>query len=298
MPFLSFEQFQNENFIKEFKNSKKNKNEFSKCKFFVFCSDNIILKQNKNSQSELNQDDFEFLKNECKNQSEICEFTNIFFDSETFSLNAEIIFLKENCSVQKCFKDFFEIPVRQYFFENSQEKISISAREKSILFWNKKTLFCQSCSSKLEFHKTESAKFCPKCKNVVYPRINPCIIVLISKNKGTSDEEILLLRHTYRNTQKFACLAGFMEAGESAEDCVHREVFEEVGLKVKNLCYKGSQGWPYPDQLMLAFTAEYKSGKIKLQESEIAQAKWFKRSEYKCDFLPGSVAYRLIFDLF
>lgn len=109
---------------------------------------------------------------------------------------------------------------------------------------------------------------------------------------------MLLVRHTYRNQNIFACIAGFMEAGESAGQAVYREVFEETGLKIKNLQYKGSQGWPYPDQLMLAFTADYESGELKLQKEEIAEAVWFKPGDKLETPKPGSVAYRLIHNLF
>lgn len=75
-----------------------------------------------------------------------------------------------------------------------------------------------------------------------FPRIEPCIIVVVKK-----DGKVLLVNHTYRNQDIYACIAGFMEAGESAENAVQREVFEETGIKIKNIKYRGSQGWPFPD---------------------------------------------------
>ena len=85
-----------------------------------------------------------------------------------------------------------------------------------------------------------------------------------------------------------------MEAGESAEEAVRRELLEETGIKVKNLTYRGSQSWPFPDQLMLGFTAEYESGELKLQKEEIADAQWFDRNNCPASPKPGSIAYRLI----
>ena len=108
----------------------------------------------------------------------------------------------------------------------------------------------------------------------------------------------MLARHVQRNQDIYTCIAGFIEAGESAEEAVSREVKEEVGINVKNIKYKGSQGWPFPDQLMLAFTAEYESGTIKLQEDELSEAKWFSKENLPATPLPGSVAYKLINSLF
>ena len=103
-----------------------------------------------------------------------------------------------------------------------------------------------------------------------YPRLSPSIIVCI--NKG---EDILLAKNANARANFYSVLAGFVEPGESIEDTVHREVFEEVGLKVKNLKYFGSQSWPFPNSLMLGFHAEYDSGEIDIQEEELSDAQWF-----------------------
>lgn len=187
------------------------------------------------------------------------------------------------------------ITIRQYFSAATPEQAALCAREKAFVNWRKANRFCSFCGSRLETHATETAKQCRRCGNIVYPRIEPCIIVLVSKG-----DELLLAKHKQRNQNMYACIAGFIEAGETIEQAVHREVMEETGIKIKNLVYKGSQGWPYPDQLMLAFTAEYESGEIKVQEEELAEAKWIKRSELPevVSPAPGSVAYKLINNLF
>ena len=130
---------------------------------------------------------------------------------------------------------------------------------------------------------------CPSCHKILFPRIEPCVIVLISKG-----DKILLARHAYRNQDIYACIAGFIEAGESAEEAVRREVREEVGIEIKNIKYRGSQSWPFPDQMMLGFTAEYESGDLVLQKEEIADAQWFDRSNCPASPKPGSIGYRLI----
>ena len=127
-----------------------------------------------------------------------------------------------------------------------------------------------------------------------FPRIEPCIIIAVHNRQG----KVLLARHTYRNTSMHACIAGFIEAGESAEQACRREVFEETGLSIKNLVYKGSQSWPFPDQLMLGFSAEYESGELKLQKDEISDAAWFDPENCPDSPPPGSIAYKLIHNLF
>ena len=115
---------------------------------------------------------------------------------------------------------------------------------------------------------------CPECGQVHYPRIAPAIIVAIRKG-----DKLLMAKHSYHKTHKYALVAGFVEAGESIEEAVHREVSEEIGIKIKNLKYKRSQSWPFPNSLMLAFTAEYESGEIKVDGDEIVKAKWFSKNE-------------------
>jgi NAD+ diphosphatase len=107
---------------------------------------------------------------------------------------------------------------------------------------------------------------------IAYPRLSPSIIVLISKG-----EEMLLARNAAWPQGMYSTLAGFVEAGESIEQTVHREVMEEVGLQVKGLQYFGSQSWPFPNSLMLGFHAKYAGGDILCQPEEIADAQWFTK---------------------
>lgn len=183
--------------------------------------------------------------------------------------------------------------LREYFNENSEEEGFKAFRSKALYEWHKETKFCGGCGAQLTNHKTLTARECPGCGRVIFPRISPCIIVVIQK-----EDKILLARHTYRNQDIYACIAGFMEAGESAEAAVAREIFEETGLKVKNITYRGSQSWPFPDQLMLGFTAEYESGDLHLQKEEIAEAKWFDPENCPASPKPGSIAYKLIHKLY
>lgn len=163
------------------------------------------------------------------------------------------------------------------------------ARAKALVEWRKRTQFCGCCGTPLVEHESLTARVCPKCENLIFPRIEPCIIVIIKRG-----DEILLARHVQRNQDIYACIAGFMEAGETVEQAVMREIYEETHIRVRNVRYYGSQSWPFPAQLMLGFTAEYESGELSLQEDEIADARWFHRDDCPASPQPGSIAYRLI----
>lgn len=224
--------------------------------------------------------------NDLQNLESQFEFSDIFSENE-FSICAAELKSKENLPQDYCVKT-----IRQFYAENDEENMFKVSRAKALLNWRKSTNFCSCCGSKLEYSKQFSAAECPQCKKIYFPRIEPCIIVLV--NKG---DKILLARHVQRNQDIYACIAGFMEAGESAEHAVAREIFEETGLRVKNIQYKGSQSWPFPSQLMLGFTAEYESGEITLQPEEIADAQWFDRENCPASPMPGSIAYKLIHNL-
>jgi NAD+ diphosphatase len=148
--------------------------------------------------------------------------------------------------------------------------LSIAGRACQIAEWARTHRYCGACATPMTTAGHERCRVCPSCGVMAYPRISPAMMVLVRKG-----DAILLARHAASPTGRFAALAGFLEPGESAEDAVHREVFEEVGLKVDRLRYFGSQSWPFPHSLMIAFTAEYVSGEIRVDEHEIAEARWF-----------------------
>lgn len=164
-----------------------------------------------------------------------------------------------------------------------------AARMRGYLNWRSSVRFCPSCGAMLEDHPVENARVCPECGKVQYPRIEPCVIAVICRGK-----EILLLRHAQRNQDIWCCLAGFVEAGESLEQALRREVKEETGLEIGNIRYAGSQSWPFPDQLMVGFYADYAGGDIVLQESEILEAGWFRTDNLPPHPSPGSISWNLI----
>ena len=195
------------------------------------------------------------------------------------------------------------MPLRQFFWEVKTKEEQdyalpsklgrLAARAHSFLCLRQTYIFCPSCGTKLEVDKEQIAKVCPNCGRLDFPRIEPAAIVLVSKG-----DEILLVKNKNRAQHFFSCVAGFVEQGETIEECVAREVKEETNIDIQDIRYVGSQSWPFPDQLMLAFTAAYRGGEIKIQEEEIAEAAWFSRSRLPEIPRPGSVAYNLIMGKF
>lgn len=174
-----------------------------------------------------------------------------------------------------------------------EEMLPFWLRSAHLLQWEKSTRFCASCGNALETHPTETAKRCPACAALFYPTISPCIIVLIYRN--TFEERQVLLAHSPKfPLPVYSILAGFMEAGESAEETIRREIYEEVGITVKNLRYFASQAWPFPHQLMLGFFAEYDNGEIQIDNDEISDARWFSPDALPKIPAKGSIARNLI----
>lgn len=163
------------------------------------------------------------------------------------------------------------------------------SRGKQLAVWLHENQFCGVCGGKLETSSLMPVRSCEACGFTAFPRISPVCIVLIARK-----DEILLARSAHFTPGIYSVLAGFVEAGESVEDCVHREVEEEVGIKVHNLRWFGSQSWPFPHSLMLGFLADYAGGALVLQEDEIEDAQWFRRDNLPALPQPWTIAYRMI----
>ncbi|HEY7776195.1 MAG TPA: NAD(+) diphosphatase [Kineobactrum sp.] len=151
---------------------------------------------------------------------------------------------------------------------------ALAGRALQLLAWERDHQFCGRCGNPMVVDFNERAMRCTPCRTVNYPRINPCIITLVHRG-----EELLLARNVNFPGRMYSTLAGFIEAGESAEQTLHREVLEEVGVTLGRLRYFGSQSWPFPSQLMLGYFAEYHSGDIVCEPGEIADADWFHYRE-------------------
>ena len=149
-------------------------------------------------------------------------------------------------------------------------QLAIAGRAAQIAEWARTHRFCGTCGGPMSRMPGERAMKCAACGHHAYPRISPAMMVLVKRGPA-----ILLARNVAAPAGRMSALAGFLEAGESIEDAIHREVYEEVGLQVKDLRYFGSQSWPFPHSLMIAFTAEYAGGEITLHDQEIVEARWF-----------------------
>jgi NAD+ diphosphatase len=146
----------------------------------------------------------------------------------------------------------------------------IASRAVQIVDWDRTHQFCSVCATPLQSAANERVKICPACGYSSYPRLAPAIIVAVVRG-----DRLLLARSHRHPPGRFSVLAGFVEPGETLEECLRREVQEEVGIQVKNIRYFGSQPWPFPHSLMIAFTCEYAAGEIVLEEQEMAEAGWY-----------------------
>jgi len=168
----------------------------------------------------------------------------------------------------------------------------LAGRAQQILEWLDTHRYCGRCGSETQAHGTDRARECPDCGLIAYPRLSPSIIVLVTRG-----DEMLLARNANWPAGFYSTLAGFVEPGESVEQTLHREVMEEVGVRVTNLRYLGSQSWPFPNSLMLGYHAEYAGGEIVCQDGEIADARWF-RFDDPPNMPPGTAISRWLIDAF
>jgi NAD+ diphosphatase len=165
----------------------------------------------------------------------------------------------------------------------------LAGRAHQILHWDSQSRFCGRCGSPTRMKDNERAKQCDNCGNIVYPRISPAIIVAIIR-----DDKILLAHNKNFRQNMYSLIAGFMEPGEEFEDTIQREVFEEVGIKVKNIRYYASQPWPFPDSLMIGFVCDYAGGEIIADGHEIVHADWFDRDSMPEIPAPARIAGKII----
>src|SRR6266705_2220099 len=153
---------------------------------------------------------------------------------------------------------------------------AIVAEARSLIDWHARHRFCAQCGSPTRVGAAGWVRRCPECKALHYPRSDPVTIMLAIKG-----ERALLGRNRRRPGNRFSCLAGFMEPGETLEECVRREVHEESGIRVGRVRYLACQPWPFPSSLMMGFLCEALSEDITVDPEELAEARWFSREEIR-----------------
>ncbi len=163
----------------------------------------------------------------------------------------------------------------------------IAGRAAQILNWARTHRFCGRCGAETNRSRTEFAMICPRCGLTSYPRISPAVIMAVLRG-----DRILLGRR--KGSQVYSVVAGYVEAGETLEEGVKREVMEEVSVEVDNIRYFGSQPWPYSSSLMVAFTADWVWGEIQEDGVEIEEAHWFSAQELPRIPRPGSISRKII----
>ncbi len=179
--------------------------------------------------------------------------------------------------------------LRALYGHLGDDLFALAGRAFQIVEWDRTHQFCGACATPTEQLPTERAKRCPRCGLTTFPRLSPAVIVRVTRG-----DTILLGRAQNFPAAFYSVLAGFVEPGESLEETVEREIQEEVGIRVRNIRYFGSQPWPFPHSLMIGFTAEYAGGEIQVQASELVDAGWFTRDNLPPRPPPLSIARRLI----
>lgn len=169
--------------------------------------------------------------------------------------------------------------------------LGVASHALQLMEWDRTHQFCGRCGTPTQRRADERARHCAACGLIAYPRLSPVVMVRITRGR-----EILLARAPRFAPGTYSVLAGFVEAGETLEQALRREVAEEVGIRIRNPRYFASQSWPFPHSLMMAFTAEYAEGELQVDGRELLDARWFAP-----DALPGlpspmSMAWRLIQD--
>lgn len=223
----------------------------------------------------------------CKNKDGIYTFTkyadlnkeicNIHY---AFAIDDQDYFISDNLSIYNLEGfEFIKISELRNYFE--QDEVFAAVNCSQLFRWYRNNKYCGRCAAEMQESSEERALVCPECGNIIYPRINPAIIVAV-----LDSDRVVLTKYAGREYKKHALIAGFTEIGESIEQTVEREVMEEVGLEVENISFYKSQPWPYSDSLLLGFIADVKGSRnIKIDVNELSEAEWVKFDDIPNDFI-------------
>ena len=246
--------------------------------WFVFCKSDLLLKKQ--------QDGTFTIPFQEKTPTEVKPWTAIHkitplgnVDVKAYNIDSPII--EDDEYVMKGLRMSFDLLPKELYMKGGKCA--------EILYWDSNTKFCGVCGGPMKLH-TDISKRCENCGKEVWPQLATAIIVLISRG-----DELLLVHANNFKGNFYGLVAGFVETGEDLEQAVNREVMEETEIKIKNIRYFKSQPWPYPCGLMVGFFAEYESGEIHLQRSELSSGGWFHKD--KLPVIPGKVSLaRMLID--
>lgn len=183
------------------------------------------------------------------------------------------------------------IELRASWQRLGDEKWQQAARAQELSNFRKAHNFCGYCGGEMT-PSTEISVKCTDCGREIWPQLSPAMVVLVTRNNG--EEALLVHAANFKHPDVHALVAGFVETGETLEQCVAREIKEETSIEVSDIKYIGSQSWPFPGQMMVGFTAEYKSGELRLTNGELTSAGWFTRTNHPPLPTPPSLSRRII----
>lgn len=184
---------------------------------------------------------------------------------------------------------FVAYSLRRLFGRMEQAVFDVAGTAYQVQYWDKTHQVCGACASVLEYRPRSRSKVCTKCQIDYFPKVAPAMIVLVEDG-----DTLLMARHSRLPPGMYALVAGFLEPGETLEECVAREVMEETGIEVDDIRYFASQPWPFPHQIMVAFFARKSGGELRVDTEELEDARFFHRNALPMLPPPISVARKLI----
>lgn len=207
-------------------------------------------------------------------------------DAETFSFGG---YVAASVDDAVSYADCREVGLREAYMMLPEEEYAAAVKGAELVNWSGNERFCGKCGARLR-RDTEISKKCPECGSEYFPRLNPAIVVLVKKG----EEALLVHARNFRRPDMMALVAGFVETGETLEECVAREIKEETDLEVTDIRYVGSQSWPFPHQLMLGFTARYAGGNLRYADGELSAGAFFTRDNVPEIPTPPSLSRKII----
>lgn len=184
------------------------------------------------------------------------------------------------------------IGLREAWQRLGDRKWQLAVREQELQNFRKSHRYCGHCGGAMEESSEISLK-CRECGREIWPGLSPAIVVLVTRDEGR--EALLVHAKDFIRPDMYALVAGFVETGETLEECVAREVREETSLEITDIRYAGSQSWPFPGQMMIGFTARYKSGDMRLADGELSAGGWFSRTNLPPLPTPPSLSHEIIY---